>query len=60
MWTRAARCLLPATHVEVLKRLFQNVDVQIWNRCGHAPQIECADRFNTTMLEFLRRVDSSR
>ncbi len=59
LWGKQDR-LVPATHAQALQRSLPNVEVQIWDRCGHAPQIEWADRFNTTTLEFLRRLDSSR
>jgi pimeloyl-ACP methyl ester carboxylesterase len=49
---------VPPTHAEVLRRLLPNVDVQIWDGCGHAPQIECAPRFNEEALGFWRRHDA--
>ncbi len=44
---------VPAAHAEVLRRMLPTVEVQIWDHCGHAPQIECAQRFNTVVAQFL-------
>lgn len=40
-------------HAEVLRRLIPNVTVEIWENCGHCPQIEHPKRFNETTLAFL-------
>lgn len=45
-------------HAEVLRRMLPNVQVQIWDRCGHAPQIEHLEKFNQTVLEFWRSLDA--
>ena len=50
---------VPAAHAEVLRRGLPNVQVQIWDRCGHAPMIECADRFNECVLEFWNKLDAT-
>jgi pimeloyl-ACP methyl ester carboxylesterase len=39
-------------HAEVLRRLLPNVQVQIWQQCGHAPQIEYPAKFNEAALKF--------
>lgn len=56
LWGRDDR-FVPAAHAEVLRRLMPKVQVEIWDHCGHAPQIECADRFNETALAFWRQVE---
>ncbi|HWH83655.1 MAG TPA: alpha/beta fold hydrolase [Burkholderiaceae bacterium] len=48
---------VPPVHAEVLRRALPNAEVQIWDRCGHAPQIECAQRFNEVALGFWRQLD---
>jgi pimeloyl-ACP methyl ester carboxylesterase len=48
---------VPPTHAEALRRLMPHVEVQVWDRCGHAPQIECAQRFNAAALGFWGQVD---
>jgi len=53
LWGRDDR-FVPCAHAEVLRQRLPNVEVQIWDRCGHAPQIECAQRFNQTALGFWR------
>lgn len=43
---------VPVAHAQVLKTLMPNVQVEVFDHCGHVPQIECADRFNETVLNF--------
>jgi pimeloyl-ACP methyl ester carboxylesterase len=45
-------------HAEVLRRLLPNVTVEIWENCGHAPQLEHPKRFNETILKFLDSVET--
>jgi pimeloyl-ACP methyl ester carboxylesterase len=45
-------------HAQVLKRLMPQVQVQLWDNCGHAPQIECAAQFNEAALTFWRELES--
>jgi 4,5:9,10-diseco-3-hydroxy-5,9,17-trioxoandrosta-1(10),2-diene-4-oate hydrolase len=49
---------VPLAHAEALRRLMPNVAIQAWGRCGHAPQIECAQRFNAAALGFWGQLDS--
>ena len=56
VWGRDDR-FVPCAHAEVLRRKLPNVEVQIWDRCGHAPQVECSQRFNQAALGFWRRHD---
>jgi pimeloyl-ACP methyl ester carboxylesterase len=57
IWGRNDR-FVPCSHADVLRRLLPQVEVQIWDRCGHAPQVEHAPRFNEAALGFWRRVDA--
>ncbi len=50
--------LIPASHGEALRQRLPDVDVQVWERCGHMPQVECAPRFNEAALAFWQRVDA--
>jgi pimeloyl-ACP methyl ester carboxylesterase len=43
-------------HAEVLRKLLPNVTVEIFENCGHAPQIEQSKRFNETTLKFLENL----
>jgi len=56
VWGRQDR-FVPARHAEVLRRLLPNVEIQLWDRCGHAPQVECSSRFNEAALSFWNRID---
>jgi pimeloyl-ACP methyl ester carboxylesterase len=56
LWGREDR-FVPAAHAEVLRRALPNVEVELWDDCGHAPQVEYAQRFNETALGFWRRLD---
>jgi pimeloyl-ACP methyl ester carboxylesterase len=41
--------------VVVLRGLLPKVEVQVWDHCGHMPQIEMAERFNDTVMRFWGR-----
>jgi pimeloyl-ACP methyl ester carboxylesterase len=56
IWGQGDR-FVPPRHAEPLRRLLPQVEVQLWERCGHAPQVEQAERFNRTALDFWARVD---
>jgi len=47
---------VPPAHAETLRRLMPQVTVQVWEHCGHAPQIECSKRFNSVALDFFGQV----
>lgn len=59
LWGRDDR-FVPCSHAEVLRQKLPQVDVQIWDRCGHAPQVEHAARFNDTALGFWQGIDAGR
>jgi pimeloyl-ACP methyl ester carboxylesterase len=52
IWGKQDR-FVPAAHAAVLSRLLPNVVVEIWESCGHVPQVEQPKRFNETTLKFL-------
>jgi pimeloyl-ACP methyl ester carboxylesterase len=58
LWGRNDR-FVPCAHAEVLRGRLPDAEVQIWDHCGHAPQVECSQRFNQTALEFWLRHDVS-
>ena len=47
-------------HAEVLRNKLPQVDVQLWDNCGHAPQIEKAEEFNATVSRFLEGIIRTR
>jgi pimeloyl-ACP methyl ester carboxylesterase len=49
---------VPCEHAEVLRKKIRQSEVQIWDNCGHAPQIECSLRFNETALAFWEKLES--
>lgn len=51
VWGREDQ-FVPVEHAQVLRESVANVEVQVWDNCGHVPQIECASRFNQTALDF--------
>lgn len=56
IWGRQDR-FVSVAHTEVLQRLLPNVQIQIWEGCGHLPQLEYAARFNQTTLDFWSKLD---
>lgn len=56
IWGREDQ-FVPATHAEVLRQKLPHVEVQIWDQCGHAPQIEHAQRFNQAATAFWAQSD---
>ena len=51
LWGRDDR-FVSAKHADVLKRGLPDVEIQVWDRGGHVPQIECSERFNEAALSF--------
>lgn len=56
LWGREDR-LVPCTHAETLRQALPDVAVEVWDDCGHVPQIECAARFNARVPAFWAEVD---
>lgn len=58
IWGRDDRVVAPA-HAEVLRRRMPDVRIDLWERCGHLPQIECAARFDKALPAFWAEVESA-
>lgn len=54
LWGRQDR-ILPVAHARVARERIPNAELQILDQCGHAPQMEHPEEFNTFVLEFLSR-----
>lgn len=50
-WGRQDK-FLSVAHAQILQRLLPDVQVQIYEQCGHMPQIEHAVRFNDAALAY--------
>jgi pimeloyl-ACP methyl ester carboxylesterase len=57
IWGRQDR-FVPCAHAEVLRECLPDVEVQIWDGCGHAPMIECAPAFHRELLSFAASVEA--
>jgi pimeloyl-ACP methyl ester carboxylesterase len=55
VWGRQDR-VLPVRHATVAGKVIPNAQVHIFDACGHVPQIEKADEFNSLVLCFLDSV----
>lgn len=53
VWGRDDR-LLPVAQTQILKAKLASCRVVVFENCGHLPQVEKADAFNTIVQEFLR------
>lgn len=45
--------ILPVAHAQVALERMRNIKLEIFNFCGHWPQLERAEEFNTLAREFL-------
>jgi pimeloyl-ACP methyl ester carboxylesterase len=50
---------ISAEHAEVLRGSLPNVQIRLFDNCGHLPQIECLEKFNNIALAFCDEVDAS-
>ncbi len=50
--------LLPFDQASILSRLLPNVQVQVFNNCGHVPQFEMPERVNPLLLGFFEQVEA--
>jgi pimeloyl-ACP methyl ester carboxylesterase len=50
---------ISAEHAEVLRGSLPNVQIRLFDNCGHLPQIECLEQFNNIALAFCDEVDAS-
>ena len=39
-------------HAKILQRLMPNIEVHIFDNCGHVPQVEVSEKFNELALKF--------
>ncbi len=52
IWGRQDR-VLPVSEAQMASERIPHAELMIFEECGHVPQIECADKFNAAVLEFL-------
>lgn len=57
IWGRQDKAL-PFDQASILSRLLPNVQVQVFNNCGHMPQFEMPDRVNSLLLGFWADIDT--
>lgn len=50
--------LLPFDQASILSRLLPNVQVQVFNNCGHVPQFEMPERVNSLLLGFFEQIEA--
>jgi len=53
IWGRQDR-ILPVSHAHVAEEKIPHSEIHIFDRCGHLPQIEHPEEFNTLVLNFLQ------
>jgi 4,5:9,10-diseco-3-hydroxy-5,9,17-trioxoandrosta-1(10),2-diene-4-oate hydrolase len=46
--------ILPVAHAYTAVQRIPNADLHVFDPCGHLPQIECPEEFNTRVLAFLK------
>ncbi len=51
--------LLPVRQADILKRLLPKVEVKLYDRCGHAPMVECAKEFNEDVLRYWAALEAA-
>jgi pimeloyl-ACP methyl ester carboxylesterase len=54
IWGKQDRSL-PVAHADVAKERIPDVEIHVFDPCGHMPPIECPEEFNKLVLEFLSR-----
>jgi pimeloyl-ACP methyl ester carboxylesterase len=55
IWGRQDK-LVPADHARILEGKLPRASTILFDNCGHFPQVEQPQRFNTAVLDFLRGV----
>ncbi len=45
--------IVPISHAYVAERGIPNSTLHVFDRCGHAPMVECIDDFNSSVINFL-------
>lgn len=54
IWGREDR-VLPVGDAYTAAAVLPDVELEIFERCGHLPQMECAELFNQRVIDFLKR-----
>jgi len=54
VWGQQDR-IIPVAHAQVAVKTIPGAKLQLFDRCGHMPQLEHPDEFNNLALEFLAR-----
>ena len=54
LWGQQDR-ILPVAHAHIAQERIANAELRILDHCGHLPQTERPEEFNTLVLEFLAR-----
>jgi pimeloyl-ACP methyl ester carboxylesterase len=52
IWGQQDR-IIPVAHAQIVAAGIPGARLQIYDHCGHMPQLECPDEFNKLVLEFL-------
>ena len=52
LWGQQDR-ILPVAYAHVAEKKIPNVQLHIFDPCGHFPQLECPEEFNSLVLKFL-------
>lgn len=47
--------VLSLSHAKAAKAEIPNAELLVFEQCGHVPQLECPDKFNVAVLEFLAK-----
>jgi 2-hydroxy-6-oxonona-2,4-dienedioate hydrolase len=58
VWGRNDRVVPVPAALSYKKRIGDNAELVIFDRCGHVPQMEHAARFNRVVEDFLKRAGS--
>jgi pimeloyl-ACP methyl ester carboxylesterase len=56
IWGRQDK-LVPADHAQILEAKLPISKTILFDNCGHLPQVEQAEQFNTAVLDFLKSVE---
>jgi pimeloyl-ACP methyl ester carboxylesterase len=53
LWGQEDR-IIPVEQAHIAKNVLPNANLHVFEKCGHMPQIECAEEFNNIVSDFLR------
>ncbi|MGD8555045.1 MAG: alpha/beta fold hydrolase [Anaerolineales bacterium] len=51
--------VLPVEHAHIANQTLPNTILQVYDRCGHMPQVERAEEFNALVLDFMAKLEGS-